>query len=99
MPDEPDYERLLREDQSPPRDFTGATRDLVAHAWKTRRSRRAFHFSPMDWVWLIGAVVAWWIFETWLDTFPYPWPNIFGFGLIVLWVAHFASRFYRWYKS
>lgn len=98
MPEEPDYERLLREDPSPPRDFTGAAKDLVAHAWKTRRSRR-FHLSPWEWVFLFVAVAVWWSFETWLDRFPYPWPNIFGYSLIVLWVFHFARKFYRWYKS
>lgn len=91
--------RLLNDQASTRTDFKGAAKDLLHYSWTTRGSRPGFRLSPWEWVSLCGLFAIWWSFETWLDRFPYPWPNIFYFSLIVLWVAHFARRFYRWYKS
>ena len=60
---------------------------------------KPFPFNIVDVLWLAGIIAAWWAIETWVDRFPYPWPNIFGYLLIVMWVIHFVRRFYAWYKS
>ena len=92
-------DRLLSEEEEPKPNFKQAATELLDYTWKTRRSRPAFRLSPLEWSLVIATFAVWWSFETWLDRFPYPWPNIFYFSLIVLWVFHFARRFYRWYQS